>query len=523
MLQLPHLLQDGGTASLLVALVLLLAFLGILFFLWSFVDLLFLEYLSFRDVRRTMDNAENAEQKDGEKGAARERLTLDAVKKLLSEKGLNGSIIGDRLRDICSVLDGAKEHVSPPQLQDMHRMSVQTMMSRVAPTGLRIISTVLLICGICGTLWGVHGALAGTEVDNMQSLLNRLPSALEPSKWAVFCTVLLLIGRGIYEAVLERFICRVDELTITRILPDLQPASNFTRVLNDFSAHIDHFSESTKKYTDTAEAMKNFVDGFEQSTKRFSELGDNLGRTLSILQQLETRLDARQKDIDAKLETAASSLKGLSEHMGALQKSRETMLKATEDMQQQLQQMEKDTATITETRNALTGLTGKVDAVSGTLSAMESIRDKSEEFRTLLTNSAERVTTEVNKTDKAISKLQTHVSTIQNDINNLNIETETLSDSLRRSAASSQSLVIDAAEFKTKVRTLSANIESSTGKIDSAVNAINVAAQSAVKHLETIQKGIKKLYEDVRDENGRAGKLIRMAIGSNRNTSRSRR
>lgn len=523
MLQIPHLLQDGSTASLLVALVLLLAFLGILCFLSAFVDLVFTEYLSFRDVRRTIDNTENAEQNNGEKGAAREHLTLDAVKKLLSDKGLNGSIIGDRLRDICSVLDGAKEHVSPPQLQDMHRMSVQTMMSRVAPTGLRIISTVLLICGICGTLWGVHGALSGTVADNMQSLLNKLPSALEPSKWAVACTVLLLIGRGIYEAVLERFICRVDELTITRILPDLQPASNFTRVLNDFSTHIDHFSESTKKYTDTAEAMKSFVDGFKKSTQQFTDLGKELGRTLTTLQQLETRLDARQKDIDAKLETAANSLKDLSEHMGALQKSRETMLKATEDMQQQLQQLEKDTATITETRDALTGLSEKVDTVSGTLSAMESIRDKSEEFRTLLTNSAERVTTEVNKTDKAISKLQTHISTIQSDITNLNNETETLGDSLRSSAASSQTLAVEAEKFKTKVRTLSENIESSTGKIDKAVNAINGAAQSAVEHLETIKKGIKKLYADVRDENGRAGKFIRMAIGSNRNTGRSRR
>ena len=111
------------------------------------------------------------------------------------------SLIGRRIQNVLYALARNKENlesqgtadsekterksIAAPQVQDLHRMTSQLVYTRTMPTVLRVITSILLIIGICGTLIGVHGVLdTGYAVD-----ITRMPEALEPSKWAVASTV----------------------------------------------------------------------------------------------------------------------------------------------------------------------------------------------------------------------------------------------------------------------------------------------------------------------------------------------
>lgn len=106
-------------------------------------------------------------------------------------------------------------------LQDLHELTLQTELSRPSSTGMNTVISFLLILGILGTLTGVHGVIKAGVKD-----VQTLAPALEPSQWAVGFTVLLLILRGIYLRMVDRYIYRLDKLTMECLRPALSPAKS---------------------------------------------------------------------------------------------------------------------------------------------------------------------------------------------------------------------------------------------------------------------------------------------------------
>lgn len=103
-------------------------------------------------------------------------------------------------------------------LQDLHELTLQSELSRTCSSGMNTIISFLLILGILGTLTGVHGVIRTGVKD-----VSALAPALEPSQWAVGFTVILLMLRGMYLRMVDRYIYRLDKLTMDCLRPALSP------------------------------------------------------------------------------------------------------------------------------------------------------------------------------------------------------------------------------------------------------------------------------------------------------------
>lgn len=103
-------------------------------------------------------------------------------------------------------------------LQDLHELTLQSELSRTCSSGMNTIISFLLILGILGTLTGVHCVIRTGVKD-----VSALAPALEPSQWAVGFTVILLMLRGMYLRMVDRYIYRLDKLTMDCLRPALSP------------------------------------------------------------------------------------------------------------------------------------------------------------------------------------------------------------------------------------------------------------------------------------------------------------
>lgn len=108
-----------------------------------------------------------------------------------------------------------------PGLQDLHELTMQSELSRTCSSGMNTIISFLLILGILGTLTGVHGVIQESVND-----VSQLAPALEPSQWAVGFTVFLLLLRGVYLCMVDRYVYRLDKLTADCLRPALSPGKS---------------------------------------------------------------------------------------------------------------------------------------------------------------------------------------------------------------------------------------------------------------------------------------------------------
>lgn len=113
-------------------------------------------------------------------------------------------------------------------LQDARELTLQSELSRPCSAAMNTIVAFLLILGILGTLAGVHQVIQ----DGIQDI-GRLEPALRPSQWAVGGTCLLLLLRGIYLLCVNRYVTRLDSVSMTSIHPPKQDTkSNWKAILN---------------------------------------------------------------------------------------------------------------------------------------------------------------------------------------------------------------------------------------------------------------------------------------------------
>lgn len=109
-----------------------------------------------------------------------------------------------------------------PGLTDMHELTLHNETGRFCTATMNTIISCLLICGILGTLMGVHNVINNTQEAGISAIAN-LSQALEPSQWAVGFTIVLIIFRGIYLAAVEQYMSRLDRFTLERLLPLFTP------------------------------------------------------------------------------------------------------------------------------------------------------------------------------------------------------------------------------------------------------------------------------------------------------------
>ena len=174
--------------------------------------------------------------------------------------------------------------IQDPRLQDLHRMTEQSLMSRTSVSWLRFMTNVLLILGICGTLWCVHEVMGGTG-----DKIARMSEALLPSGTAVAATIVLLCLRSIFESRAERFLSKLDDMTMCYILPGMQSAGKFKESLQDFSSNVKRFAESIKSYTTISNRLRGLASTIMESDERMAFLGKRIETAFQELQKDQQR------------------------------------------------------------------------------------------------------------------------------------------------------------------------------------------------------------------------------------------
>lgn len=192
-----------------------------------------------------------------------------------------GSHLKLRLQSLYRALADENGSRELPSLGDLHQLTLRDELSRFAPSWLSTIVSFLLIAGILGTLCGIHSAVENNATFTGGLDLKSLTPALEPSMLAVFCTVVLMWLRGIYIAVLNRFLHAFDELTMTELIPSLQPQINI---------NIEAADKGRGEHNNFG-ALREAAEQMERLAK---ELGDSIGKQGEIA----NRISALDKPID---------------------------------------------------------------------------------------------------------------------------------------------------------------------------------------------------------------------------------
>lgn len=322
------------------------------------------------------------------------------IRKRAEEKLPAATLVKSRVIDICEWYQKNSQDETP-QLQDLHRNSFSKMENAGPAFILRALTSVLLIVGICGTLWCVHTCLAGgNQVLNNLSLLG---NALNPSKWAISFTIVLLILRGIYRLRVSRLLWHLDNFTIKRIIPDLQQRGDISQTLdqlinslNEVKKQMKSFSSSVSAFQNTAESLGAVTEAIESSNADFK---DQIQNVQDEYGRLEATINSAQDVWDKLGETILQTA----------EQGRTTSNKATallNKQQENLQARERETAALLaltkKAQDLQTTTSGVADMVTSLAGLEQDIPRLQQQMSTLQT----ALTEENADTEQALSRMQ---------------------------------------------------------------------------------------------------------------------
>ena len=157
-----------------------------------------------------------------------------------------------------------------PQLGDLHELSLHRESHRSSTTALTTVVSVLLITGICGTMFNVHNALPSHEVST-----GKLSETLEPAMWAVSFTIILLIFKGIYASMVEYYMSILDMYSLNVLLP-----REYKKIGKKiFNSKYEEINNTLKN---EQEIINNFSDGAKDELDRAKKLVEGFKNTANV-------------------------------------------------------------------------------------------------------------------------------------------------------------------------------------------------------------------------------------------------
>ena len=171
-----------------------------------------------------------------------------------------------------------------PKLEDLHELTLRNEQSRSSTTMMTTIVSFLLIMGILGTLTGVHGTLKDGIINQVA-----LGGALKPSMWAVFGTILLMIGKGFYLREVDLYVARLDALTISHLLPALQ--DNQTQKNEQMKKFADNVGEQVQQIRKIHQLIEK-NDVTDMCEKHIAGISQSITKAQETLQKFDERLQA---------------------------------------------------------------------------------------------------------------------------------------------------------------------------------------------------------------------------------------
>lgn len=225
---------------------------------------------------------------------------------MVGRRGKSNSHLYRRLKCILSSLEGKGGDKSLPSLRDLHDLTMQTEMSRFFPLVLRVIVSSLLIIGIIGTLVGVHNS-----IDQVTTKLDALQPALEPSIWAVGSTVFLLFVRGIYVGLVDKYLARLDTLTLNKLYVELQPASDLKGSISALASKINAFTQNANTLNEATDHINRSSEEMEAAAEILGHCGSQFSSLMQQTESMLTELNAlneEQKGLDSRMDTLLTAV-----------------------------------------------------------------------------------------------------------------------------------------------------------------------------------------------------------------------
>ncbi len=251
---------------------------------------------------------------------------------LLQEEKLKESNdpLDRRCFSLISALDDENGACRLPSLHDLNELTLQEEFGRWSSSGLRIFVSVLLILGICGTLF---------RVENLreENIMKNLPLVLEPSMWAVGGTVLLIWLRGFYEYFFRKYLKDLNLFT-GKLLSMLQPQNltstildkeieDFKKMMGKFKKHIEKQNDLNKKLHEATANLK---------SKSGADIDAASVRIQRMLDQMERNRSDFARDLKERQRVIANWVEGgrRSEQLKAtISRIRETEEKTRDDLE----------------------------------------------------------------------------------------------------------------------------------------------------------------------------------------------
>ncbi len=438
-------------------------------------------WVAFRhleDEGRELDDIRKLEGKVNE-----EWLTTILKNAELNEKNLGRRLTLRRLQLIKEILygnEGANQTkaIQPPHMNDLHNLTEQAIMSSQSATILRIATSVLLIIGICGTLWGVHAVL-GQTADLAEIPMDKFAQSLLPSAIAVLFTIILLTVRGVYLMAADRFLYKLDRETMVRWLPALIPSAGLDTEIAEFAKAIHKFNEDIEtNMAPLSTALTNVCATSEKMDSAISDLkSSNSSLQTALINTITPACEAltsRQESIEQSIKATEATLTQVNGSLGMLQNLNK---KLTEEASLYTESLNATRELINLNRDKLEAATANSDKLSKAVAKMN--QDVSE-----LGNVAE-IATNLNET-----------------ITNTSAQMDAKSAFLKETADNTVDWLNYAKDNMTAIEQHTGNISTAAAEIKSASETATAAAGSVQQQAENFSGKLAGYDQKIVEERG---------------------
>lgn len=247
-----------------------------------------------------------------------------------------GSHLKLRLQSLFRALADENGSRTLPYLSDLHELTLQDELSRLAPSVMRTILSCLLILGILGTLNGVHDAIADEGTYSVAGIsMEDLAPTLGPSMLAVFCTVLLMWCRGLYIAMVNSYLRWLDTITMTELIPRLQPRTALNTGSNVSGQNISE-QLSNNELGQAADNLQRVVKLLSDETLEFSETSQRLREMLTRCKELKETLAGENDIWKNQLADDESTLQNLTDDINTMAEQSQTLSNDSETLENAL-------------------------------------------------------------------------------------------------------------------------------------------------------------------------------------------
>ena len=180
----------------------------------------------------------------------------------MSQK-IHSGYVSDRLYAVLCSVDTENLVKKLPALEDLRELTMQRERGGFSTSGFRLLAPGILVCGILGTLIGVHSSLGGGA--HGKEMIPMLADALLPGALAVGITVVVMCFRGWYNSRWAQFISAFDEYTLRHMLPLFRPSAS--QVETDIGTLADALRQTQEQYAH----IQRLRDNLQSFQKRIGE------------------------------------------------------------------------------------------------------------------------------------------------------------------------------------------------------------------------------------------------------------